>query len=55
MAGGRGGGVFLGIIVVGVPPGSKNPDSISDQKKCHFPHPFSDLAPVVQKVDSAIR
>ena len=23
-------------------------------KKCYFPHPYSDLAPVVQKLESAI-
>ena len=34
---------FLGIISVGVPPGSPNPDPISDQKMS-FSHPFSDLA-----------
>ena len=28
----RGGGVLLGILVGGVPPGSPNPDPISDQK-----------------------
>ena len=39
----RGGGVLLGILGGGVPPGSQNPDPISDQK-CHFPDPFSDLA-----------
>ena len=33
------GGVHLGIIGEGMPPGSPNPDSISD-KKCHFLHPF---------------
>ena len=38
-----GGGGFLGIIGVGVPPGSPNPDPISDQKMS-FSHPFSDLA-----------
>ena len=27
-----GGGVLLGIIAGGVPPGSSNPDPISDQK-----------------------
>ena len=36
------GGVLLGILGVGVPPGSSNPDPISDQKKCNFPHPFPD-------------
>ena len=34
----------LGILGVCVPPGFPNPDPISDQKKCHFSHPFSDLA-----------
>ena len=29
------------FLVVGVPPGSPNPDPISDQKY-NFPHPFSD-------------
>lgn len=38
-----GGGVFIGIIVVGVPPGSKNPDPISDKKKT-LSTPGSDLA-----------
>ena len=38
-------GVFLGIIGGGVPPGSPNPDSISDQKVSIF-NPFSDLGPV---------
>ena len=28
-----GGGVLLGILGEGVPPGSSNPDPISDQKK----------------------
>ena len=37
------GRVLLGILGEGAPPGSPNPDSISD-KKCHFLHPFSDLA-----------
>ena len=36
-------GLLLGILGVGVPPGSPNPDPISDQKKNgNFPHPFSD-------------
>ena len=35
--------VRLGIISVGVPPGSANPDPISDHKMS-FSHPFSDLA-----------
>ena len=30
--GGGGGGVLLGILGGGVPPGSLNPDPISDQK-----------------------
>ena len=34
------GGVLLGNLGEGVPPGSPNPVHISDQK-CHFPHPFS--------------
>ena len=34
-------GVLRGTLGGGVPPGSPNPDPISDQK-CHFPHPFSD-------------
>ena len=34
-------GVLLGILGGGVPPGSPNPDPISDQK-CLFLHPFSD-------------
>ena len=38
-----GGGVLLGILGGSVPPGSPNPDLILDQK-CHFLHPFSDLA-----------
>ena len=38
-----GGGEFLEILGGGVPPGSPNPDLISDQAD-HFPHPFSDLA-----------
>ena len=38
-----GGRIFLEILGWGVPPGSPNPDPISDQTD-HFPHPFSDLA-----------
>ena len=34
-------GILLGILDRFVPPGSLNPDSISDQK-CHFLHLFSD-------------
>ena len=41
--------VLLEILGGGEPPVSPNPDPISD-----FPHPFSDLAPVVQTLDSAI-
>ena len=40
---GGGGGVHLGIIGGGVSPGSPNADPVSHQK-CHFWHPFSDLA-----------
>ena len=40
---GGGGGVLLGILGGGVSPGPPNADPISDQK-CHFGHPFSDLA-----------
>ena len=47
-------GVLLEILGGGVPPGSPNSDPISDQK-CNFPHPFSDQAPVVQKLDSAVQ
>ena len=36
-------GVLLRILGGGVPPGSPTSDPISD-KKCHFSHPFSDLA-----------
>ena len=39
----RGWGVLRGILGRDVPPGSPNPDPISDQK-CHFPNPFSGLA-----------
>ena len=49
-----GGGVLLGILGGGVPPGSSNPDPISDQKMwfsslvftldLYKPYPFSDLA-----------
>ena len=47
--------VPLASLGGGVPPSSPNPDSISEQKKkCHFPHQFSDLAPVVLTLDSAI-
>ena len=38
-----GGGELLGILGRGVPPGSSNPDPISNQK-CHFSHRFSDMA-----------
>ena len=36
--------VLLRILGGGVPRSSLNPDPISDQK-CHFSHPYSDLAP----------
>ena len=36
-------GLLLGILGAGVPPGSPNPNPISD-KTCHFSHPFTDLA-----------
>ena len=49
-----GGGVLLGILGAGVPPGSPNPNPISDQKMSfstpvfkpglYNPYPFSDLA-----------
>ena len=61
----RGGGVLPGVLGRGVPPGSPNPDFISGQKMSFSttrfqtrplkPISFSDLAPVVQKVDSTIR
>ena len=35
------GGVLMGILGVGVPPGSPNPDPISE-KKCNFRHPFTE-------------
>ena len=38
---GGGGRVLLGIFGGGVPPGSPNPDPVSDQKS-NFPHLFSD-------------
>ena len=34
--------VLLGILGGGVPPGSSNPDPISDQKNVIFSHSFSD-------------
>ena len=39
---------------MGVPPGSSNPDPISDQN-IPFSTPFSDLAPVVQRLDNFIQ
>ena len=41
----RKGGVLLVIFGGVVPPGSPNPDPISDQK-LHSSHPFSDLASI---------
>ena len=38
------GGVLLGIFGGGVPPGSPNWRTLFQTKRCHFPHPFSDLA-----------
>ena len=35
-------GVLLGILGGAVPPGSSNPDPISDQTNAIFSHPFSD-------------
>ena len=62
---GLGGGGTTGSFGRGVPPGSPNPDFISGQKMSFSttrfqtrplkPISFSDLAPVVQKVDSTIR
>ena len=57
------GGALPGVLGRGVPPGSPNPDFISGQKMSFSttrfqtlkPISFSDLAPVVQKVDSTIR
>ena len=37
---GWGGGVLLGILGGGVPPGSSNPNPISDQKKSFSTHVF---------------
>ena len=60
-----GGGRQPGVLGRGVPPGSPNPDFISGQKMSFSttrfqtrplkPISFSDLAPVVQKVDGTIR
>ena len=38
------GRVLLGILHGRVPLGAPNSDPISDKKKCHYSHPFSDLA-----------
>ena len=38
------GRVLLGILHGRVPLGALNSDPISDKKKCHYSHPFSDLA-----------
>ena len=46
------GGLLLGILGGGVSPCS--PTDPSQNKKCNFPHPFLDQAPVVQTLDSAI-
>ena len=37
-------GLLLGILGGSVPPGSPNPDPVSDQKCFFFSHPFSELA-----------
>ena len=42
-------GELRGILGGGVPPGSPNPDPISDQK-CHFPHPLSGLKEVTKHI-----
>ena len=47
----RDGGIPGGVVVM--PPGSPNPDPISDQIM-QFSYPFLDLAPVVNELDSAI-
>ena len=47
-------GVLLGILGGGVPPGDPNL-TLFQTKTRYFLLPFSDLAPFVQKVDSAIR
>ena len=36
LSSGKGGGVLLGILGGGMPPGSPNPDPISDQKMSFF-------------------
>ena len=53
-----GGGVLLGILGGGVPPGSPNPDPISDKKNA-IPDPFSDqgpgkLSPFTLKIEVSI-
>ena len=35
---GRGGGILLGILGGGVPPGPLDPDPAFQTKKCNFPH-----------------
>ena len=56
---GRGGGeVLLKIIGGDVPPGSPNPDPISDQNmrsRCNFPHPFLDQTSKIRPGLSAFR
>ena len=43
-------GVLLGILCGGVPPGSpRRIQTLFQTKKCHFPHPFSDLEVVTKR------
>ena len=35
-----------------MPPSPPDPDPVFQTKKCNYPHPFSDLTPVVQILDS---
>ena len=49
-----GGGGYSSEFLVGVcRPGLQIP-TLFQTLTCHFPHPFSDLAPVVQRLDNAI-